>query len=253
MLRAAPGIRCGLVLEGDWRLILISYFVSFDLLPHFFKVRKIQIESFPKALFGCRVSVTTDKHWSASTLGIRREHVTVRDLWVGEEFSISRSRNAGIEQAVALGAEWLVSLDADYVLIDPIRLWPTTGFGNIKIRFQAPGESMARSMELLCGPLLHDGPITTHCQLENHNRRLGSMGITPSGFILHRSLFTKYRFDESYVGYGSEDAEFSERLRRDGIIHSDCDAKAIHLWHAPRNHSRGRINERKEFLSRPKS
>lgn len=213
-------------------MILVSSVVTASVMRDFLKARLIQTRDFGKAIKGYSEIIVSDHLWGAPSLGINRSQVIKSDLWVGGEIQISKAHNISIRKALEMGAEWLVLLDADGVLISPISVWPSTGRGNIKVRFQVQGETVGHSSGLFNQPVVEDyGWLSSH-------------GITPAWFVLHRDVFSKYRFDESYVGAGFQDFDYSKRLEDVGIYQGACDACAVHLWHPIRNQSRATINER---------
>lgn len=220
-------------------MILFGYVVSFDILASFTRAWKLQLALNPISEF----VIASDKLWSLPSLGVFESRVNAKPLYVGNEFNCSRARNLCIDEAIRRGAEWLVLLDADSVFVRPITVTPASGLGNVKVRWQSNGETIAQSLAHFNRSVLSSPPFTTQEGLDAHNRLLNSIGLTAAWPVVHRKLFTKYRFDEGYVGYGAEDCAYSEEIKkRTGIIHSDCDATAIHLWHPKRNQSRSLIN-----------
>lgn len=124
-----------------------------------------------------------------------------------KDFCMAALLNGAISRAVAERADWLVLLDVDALLIHTITQWPDTGFSLIFKRNMDPGEGF--------DPL---PSVFTHS----------------SYFVLHRDVFTAHRFCEDYRGYGHEDWDYMETLRKNDIRIRETDGRMMHRWHPPR-------------------
>jgi predicted O-methyltransferase YrrM len=124
----------------------------------------------------------------------------------------SRAKNAAIDAAVGLGAEWLLDCDVDSLLIRTPNQFPPTGYGCVPVYMASESD--------------HDAAIRKYAQ----NLQVSFEGS--SRFLTRRDVFSRFRYDDSFWGYGGEDLDYHENVLAPAGFHgSATDARAIHLWH----------------------
>lgn len=200
----------------------IYYLLSKAILPRWEKTlafqRKVlpQWESIPKVFImheDCDIDVPGNK-----------VHINMfRDKMI----LFANAKNAGLKWGAESNQEWMLDADADCIVVKLPTMVPETGFSQMMCHFQQPEEGMDRLERLI---------FLDQLQLRYFSR-----------FLIHRSVFTKYRFDEGFYGYGGEDIDYKITvLGKNGIDHSDSGMAGINLWHpmGDRAGNTSRINER---------
>lgn len=135
------------------------------------------------------------------------------DPWRSGHFCISACRNASIQYADRMGADWLVMVDADAVIPNVPTIFPKSGFARLNMYRTVEGQD---PMDLWLSP---------------HKEQIRQGGW----YLVGRQLFGR-RFDEQYVGYGLEEADWLHVVLQD-IEPGETDLAAIHLWHERREWS----------------
>ena len=174
--------------------VLLAYAVTPALWDRFVAAQQIQDRLFPAAVQGCK----------RATFGHFNE---------GPKFNLAAVRNKSFAQAAAQNFDWIVCLDADAVMTRPITQWPESGYGSTRI-YRLRIDQLPEELT---------GGIPEHEYGDS------------SWFVLRRDVFSRFRYCEHFVGYGFEDIDFHVNVLAHGGVHrSDCDARALHLWHQPR-------------------
>lgn len=134
------------------------------------------------------------------------------DLFRDGLILFSQAKNVGLAWAERNNFEWVLDCDVDTAVARLPTYFPPTGYGSMLCYFP-------------------DGPIGD----EEIRLQLGlgdKIQQASSRFLIHKNIFSKYRFDEGFVGYGGEDTDYNENvLGRSGILNSPTDARGVHLWH----------------------
>ena len=193
------------------------------------------------------------EHQKAIQESIVARSLRVTHVWhpdVG--FTASRIRNRGV---AASRGEYIVFLDGDCVpevdFIARHRSLAQPGFfvngsrvllsPDLTNRVVSDGEPisgrsvvywvaqrMRRQASKLSGLVrLPDGGLRT-------NRKFSWKGIRSCNFGVWRTDFERVNgFDESFVGWGHEDADFVLRLHNSGVVRKNgfCATEGFHLWH----------------------
>ena len=193
------------------------------------------------------------EHQKAIQESIVARSLRVTHVWhpdVG--FTASRIRNRGV---AASRGEYVVFLDGDCVpevdFIARHRSLAQPGFfvngsrvllsPDLTNRVVSDGEPisgrsvvywvaqrMRRQASKLSGLVrLPDGGLRT-------NRKFSWKGIRSCNFGVWRTDFERVNgFDESFVGWGHEDADFVLRLHNSGVVRKNgfCATEVFHLWH----------------------
>lgn len=193
------------------------------------------------------------EHQKAIQESIVARSLRVTHVWhpdVG--FTASRIRNRGV---AASRGEYIVFLDGDCVpevdFIARHRSLAQPGFfvngsrvllsPDLTNRVVSDGEPisgrsvvywvaqrMRRQASKLSGLVrLPDGGLRT-------NRKFSWKGIRSCNFGVWRTDFERVNgFDESFVGWGHEDADFVLRLHNSGVVRKNgfCATEVFHLWH----------------------
>lgn len=189
-------------------MILIAHLTSHNLLPSFEAALKAQYEYFSGAVKGAETIIITDKGFPIRA-GIDMQ--VVPNLWRGDQFRISRARNACMDAAVARGADYLVLIGTDVIVTSLGTRLPETDFGLANIRFQKEGQPIG----------------------ETSNNLMHSCC-----YVIGKQVLQRFRYCEDFVGYGWEDIDFEINVvRHAGIPLALCDVELLHLWHPPRDHS----------------
>lgn len=163
--------------------------------------------SYGKGVFSeCLVSDAPNFHYPAS-------QITDPAIGDRETHNLARMRNHAFNYARQTDADWLVTLDADSIFLG-VSKFPSTGYGKLDVFFQGEEESVG---------LL---PLSDK-----------SRWSKASWWIFSREIFSnpKLRHDENYLGQHGADWDFMENvLKPAGVVESETDAAAIHLWHPSR-------------------
>lgn len=182
--------------------ILLAYSVTKNLWPAFEQAQEWHSHFSVDARFD-RVVVTDHP----------KQNTVINEIgakcWVGDEFCLSKCRNASFDYASEIGADWVVLLDADSVVLNWPTQLPETGLGTLLI-------------------YRHHAERFDNLELDNPDRwqRMG-------WYLVRRDLFTAHRYDESFVGYGFEEDDFRHNVLR-GVDLEDTDMRAMHIFHALR-------------------
>lgn len=193
------------------------------------------------------------EHQKAIQESIVARSLRVTHVWhpdVG--FTASRIRNRGV--AAARG-EYIVFLDGDCVpevdFIARHRLLAQPGFfvngsrvllsPDLTNRVVSDGESISgRSVMYWVAHRLrgHASKLSGLVRLPDiglrTNRTFSWKGIRSCNFGVWRTDFERVNgFDESFVGWGHEDADFVLRLHNSGVARKNgfCATEVFHLWH----------------------
>lgn len=192
-------------------MILLAYSCTLNLAPALQRAFKVQQSLFKDAWDHYDKVIVTDK---PNRFPILSCPLIKSDCWryrsaadAHPEFCLSACRNTSLEYADHIGAQWVLLLDADNVVIDTPDQLPETGFG-------APINAQGWENE---------PPF----DLNRPGRWMASQW-----FLLHRRFFSR-RFCEDYVGYGREEADFESNVMRD-VPRSDTNIRLIHLHHPAR-------------------
>ena len=211
-------------------------------------------------------------HTSVAAKALRVTHVWHPDVG----FTASRVRNRGVKAA---RGDYIIFLDGDCVperdfIAQHKRLAQEGCFINGSRVLLSP----ALTQQVTSGAVQVDGRSSSYwlkARLSGDASKLGHLMRLPDWRIRQRSDFywkgirsanmsvwrkdfeTIDGFDESYVGWGHEDADFVLRLHNAGRIRKNgfCATEVFHLWHkeASRNkesHNAAMVNARVEAISR---
>ncbi len=212
-------------------------------------------------------------HQSAAARALRAVHVWHPDVG----FTASRVRNRGVKAA---RGEYIILLDGDCVperdfIAQHRRLAQRGCFINGSRVLLSP----ALTQQVVSGAVQVDGRSNAYwlkARFSGDSSKLGHLlrlpdwpvrqkrafywkGIRSANMAVWREDFeTIDGFDESYVGWGHEDADFVLRLHNAGLVRKNgfCATEVFHLWHkeASRNkesHNAALVTARAEASSRP--
>lgn len=179
---------------------LLAYTATPKVMPDLRRTLAVQREYYPKA-------------WAAYdkvVVGGWMDDLpcAVVDCGEGDDFCISKARNAAIGFARREGYDWVVLLDADHVVLNPMELAPRSGFGAPMTAWQWEHEGF---------PL----------DLSAAERWMESQW-----WILGREHFGR-QFCEQFVGYGFEEVDFQRHVMADVPV-TETDLRVVHLWHPRR-------------------
>lgn len=125
----------------------------------------------------------------------------------------SRLKNLGLDWAATKNLDWVLHLDSDSLILKAPTVYPSSGYGILICYHSREGES--------------DDAI-----LAKYATRKGMIFDSCSMFMLRKDVYTKYRYDETIVGYGGEDLDYHKNiLGKSGISQTRTDAHGVHLWH----------------------
>ena len=196
----------------------------------------------------------------AKLLKSKKWPFNIKYIWHPDTgFTASLARNQGVRYSTG---DYLVFIDGDCV--------PRYDFLSEHLRLSSPGcfvngsrilLSQKLTGELICHPEMIDNSVffwlrqrltgqinkwlPTVIHLPQHFRRAATKfrwsGIRSCNFSVFRNDFIKVNgFDESFVGWGHEDADFVWRLQMAGCrrINGYWSTEVFHLWHpeAKRGH-----------------
>ena len=117
------------------------------------------------------------------------------------------AKNAAWRFAEKAGYDWLLDMDADTVLLRTPSQFPASGYASVGCFFQQDAVE----------------PITDQAERYEPSSR----------FLIARDLFTRFRFDERFWGYGGEDMDLNENILAPmGIYQTPTDARCVHVWHS---------------------
>lgn len=183
--------------------ILLAYVVTQRLFEDFHRTLSCQLQ-FPHARDGFGQVLVTDTDMDNAVPSVKA------DCWVGGQFCLAKARNASIDYAIKHGFDWLVTLDADSVVLNMPTILPRSGFAQINV-FQHPSQTPYHDFDL-------SNPNFWHL-----------MGW----YLIHRDVFSKHRFCEEFVGYGFEEDDYRLNVLKD-VQPMVTDMRAIHLYHPMR-------------------
>lgn len=189
--------------------ILVSYAVTTSLYPTYVKAKS------------CGCLFRPSRLWTDDFFNVVISNELVTEGWFrrdesigdGANHNLARMRNNAFKCATESGVDWLVTLDADSIFLG-VTKFPSTGYGKLDVFFQKEGE-----------------PVYS-LNFEDKSR-----WSKASWWIFHRDIFSNpaLRHDEAYLGQHGADWDFMENvLKPAGIVESETDAAAIHLWHPSR-------------------
>jgi hypothetical protein len=159
---------------------------------------------------------------------------------LAEGLPLAAARNAGVEAALARGAEVVVLLDVDCLPVP-----------RLLGRYAGAADGPAAD-DVLCGPVAYLPPLepgevyeSRHLLLarphparpdppDGELRRGGDHRLFWSlSFAVTPQVWRRVGgFDEAYVGYGAEDTDFGQRAAREGVgLTWVGGATAHHQWH----------------------
>jgi glycosyltransferase involved in cell wall biosynthesis len=197
---------------------------------------------------GSRVEHQTAVLTAPVAEGLRAKHVWHPDVG----FTASRIRNRGV---AASTGEYIVFLDGDCVpeidFIAQHKKFSQTGFfvnGSRVLLSPELTTQVLSGRQQICGRSSwywlrqrvfgHASKLSGLLRLPDlpwRNRAAFSWkGIRSCNFGCWRSDFERVNgFDESFVGWGHEDADFVLRLHNSGVIRKNgfCATEVFHLWH----------------------
>jgi GT2 family glycosyltransferase len=212
-------------------------------------------------------------HNSTAAKALRATHVWHPDVG----FTASRVRNRGVKAA---RGDYIILLDGDCVperdfIAQHMRLAQEGCFINGSRVLLSP----VLTQQVVNGAVQIDGCSKSYwldARLHGDASKLGHLlrlpdwnlrkkptfywkGIRSANMAVWRKDFeTIDGFDESYVGWGHEDADFVLRLHNAGLVRKNgfCATEVFHLWHkeASRNkesHNAALITARAEASSKP--
>ncbi len=212
-------------------------------------------------------------HHSSAAKALHAVHVWHPDVG----FTASRVRNRGVKAAFG---NYIVFLDGDCVperdfIQQHKRLAQQGCFVNGSRVLLSP----ALAQQVVSGAVQVDGRSTSYwllARLRGDASKLGHLlrlpdwpvrqkpafywkGIRSANMAVWRKDFeTIDGFDESYVGWGHEDADFVLRLHNAGVVRKNgfCATEVFHLWHqeASRNkesHNAAMVSARADASSKP--
>ena len=162
-----------------------------------------QCETFPAALEASDAVLVIDDLDPEPDIGIP---VIRTSIARADGLCMAAAWNAGLDWATwSTEAPAVMILGADGVLLKPIEELPATGFG--------------------AGPIWYEKP----CRLR------GEWG-TGCYYVFTRAVFSRYRYYEAFRNWGYEDCDLEVcQLWADGILKSDLDVRAMHVWHEQRS------------------
>ena len=196
---------------------------------------------------------------SAVAKSLRLIHVWHPDIG----FTASRIRNRGV--AAASGA-YIVFMDGDCVpevdFIARHRALAQAGFfvnGSRVLLSPELTQRVVAGAERICGRsrlywlkqrlLGHASKLTHLLRLPDSRRRVERAfswkGIRSCNMGVWRADFERVDgFDESFVGWGHEDADFVLRLHHSGVMRKNgyCATEVFHLWHREANRDKASQN-----------
>lgn len=182
--------------------ILAAYTATADLLQALGSTLAMQSEYFPQAAGIDRVVVTDTTVPKA--LKVRSLKI---DPWVNGQFCLAKCRNVAIDYANKQGYDWIILIDADTILANLPTVFPESGYAPLNLYRTHIGESVAT------------------LDFETAPRQ-------DAWFLLGKQLF-QHRFDERFLGYGLEEADFIQHVLAD-VPAGVTDVRAIHIWHERR-------------------
>jgi hypothetical protein len=127
-------------------------------------------------------------------------------------FNLPRWRNVAFRFALERDYEWVITVDADQLIVEMTDHLPPTGFGGMMNYIMKEWESV------------EDLSRTWKTRLSEF--------VPSTCFVIRRDAFEKNRMCEEYSGYGYEEHDFVNNVcRPEGYPQSYADIHSLHLWH----------------------
>jgi len=192
--------------------ILVAYNVDSTLVSHFNYVQEWQARLFEDIQQYNRIVVSDipiDK--------CRITNVVCERFGSAESNNVSAARNKAIEYANENNFDYVLLMDVDSVLLEPINV-----DDNYENTFLMTKTFSSTEEEIKSGTFDY-----------NDNTRWNDKAL----FILPRSTF-HLRFCEDFIGYFGEDIDFYNNvLRPAGFKQGSLFTRVLHVWHPPRLHN----------------
>lgn len=149
-------------------------------------------------------------------------------------FNLPRWRNVAFEYALEGDYEWVITVDADQVIVEMTDRLPPTGFGGMMNYITKEGENVEGLLRTWVVKLSDFVPSTC--------------------FVIRRDVYERCRMCEEYSGYGYEEHDFVyNECRPKGYAQSYAGIRALHLWHKltyPENIRETLVRNREIYLRR---
>lgn len=165
-------------------------------------------------------TIEVQKHFPLPSNCVQRRFYSP-DCGEEENFNKAKCQNLAIEYAIEEGADWILMMDSTGVLINEILEFPESGYATAWVFAAPPGQT---------NPDLREGSEWCGFGCKSRWSPVNSL------FLLGRTVFTRVRFCEDYIGFGYQDIDFKDNvIDAAGIKEGWTNARLMHLFHPRHN------------------